>query len=89
MKEALARVTSMSEPADPHIEVVIYVPGRSESNEADAFAVHLSTCANCRHQVGELRGVPELLARAAPATPLPEGLRRRTLAAVRQAAAQR
>jgi anti-sigma factor RsiW len=89
LKEALTRVTSMSEPADPHVEVAIYLLGTLELNEADAFAAHLSTCANCRHQVGELRGVPDLLARAAPATPPPEGLRRRTLAAVRHAAAQR
>ena len=79
---------SMSEPAVPHVEVATYVLGKLEPNEADAFAAHLSTCANCRHQIEKLRGLPELLARAAPATPLPEGLRGRTLAAVLQAAAQ-
>jgi anti-sigma factor RsiW len=82
-------MTSMSEPAGPHIEVAAHVLGKQEADEGEAFAAHLSGCAECRRQVEELQGLPELLARAAPATPLPEGLRGRTLALVRQAAARR
>jgi anti-sigma factor RsiW len=79
-------MTSMSELAGPHVEVAAYVLGKLEAAEAEAFAAHLSGCAECRRQVEQLRGLPKLLAGAAAATPLPEGLRGRTLAAVRQAA---
>ena len=78
----------MSEPAGPHVEVAAYVLGKLEADAAEAFDAHLAECADCRHQLDELQGLPELLAKAAPATPLPEGLRARTLAAVRQAAAR-
>jgi anti-sigma factor RsiW len=82
-------MTSMSEAVGPHVEVAAHVLGKLEADEGEAFAAHLSGCADCRRQVEELQGLPELLARAAPATPLPEGLRARALAAVRQVAARR
>jgi anti-sigma-K factor RskA len=76
----------MSEPASPHVEVAAYVLGKLEADEAAAFEAHLAGCPDCRRQLEELRGLPELLATAAPTIPLPDPLRDRTLAAVRQAA---
>jgi anti-sigma-K factor RskA len=81
-------VTSMSEPASPHVEVATYLLGKLEADEAAAFEDHLAGCPDCRRQLEELRGLPELLAAATPATPPPDPLRDRTLAAVRQAAAR-
>jgi anti-sigma-K factor RskA len=78
----------MSEPASPHVEVAAYVLGKLEADEAAAFEAHLAGCPDCRRQLEELRGLPELLATAAPTIPLPDPLRDRTLAAVRQAAAR-
>jgi anti-sigma-K factor RskA len=78
----------MSDPASPHLEVAAYVLGKLEADEAAAFEEHLAGCADCRRQLAELRGLPELLATAAPDTPVPDALRARTLAAVRQAAAR-
>jgi anti-sigma-K factor RskA len=78
----------MSEPASPHVEVATYVLGKLEADEAEAFEAHLAGCLNCRRQLEELGGLPELLAAATPAIPLPDPLRDRTLAAVRQAAAR-
>jgi anti-sigma factor RsiW len=78
----------MSEPAGPYVEVGACVLGELEADEAEAFAAHLPGCADCRRRVEQLRGLPKLLARAAPTTPLPERLRGRTLTAVRQAAAR-
>jgi anti-sigma-K factor RskA len=81
-------VTSMSEPASAHVEVAAYLLGKLEADEAVAFEAHLAGCADCRRQLEELRGLPELLAAATPPVPLPGPLRDRTLAAVRQAAAR-
>jgi anti-sigma factor RsiW len=61
------------------------VLGKLEAAEAEAFAAHLSGCAECRRQSSSC-GPAQATGRTAPATPLPEGLRDRTLAAVRQAA---
>jgi anti-sigma-K factor RskA len=79
---------SMSEPASPHVEVAAYVLGKLEAEEAERFEAHLGECADCRRQLDELGRLPGLLAQAAPATPLPDGLRARTLTAVRQRAAE-
>jgi anti-sigma-K factor RskA len=76
----------MSEPASPHVEVATYLLGRLEADEAAAFEAHLAGCRDCRLQLEEFRSLPELLAAATPAIPLPDALRDRTLAAVRQAA---
>jgi anti-sigma-K factor RskA len=81
-------VTSMSDPASPHVEVAAYLLGKLEADEAAAFEAHLAGCADCRRQLAELRSLPELLATATPAIPLPDALRDRTLAVVRQAAAR-
>jgi anti-sigma-K factor RskA len=78
---------SMSEPASPHVEVAAYLLGKLEANEAERFEAHLDGCADCRRQLDELGGLPALLAQAAPATPVPDGLRARTLTAVRERAA--
>ena len=77
----------MSEPVSPHVEVAAYVLGKLEADEAAAFETHLAGCADCQRQA-ELRGLPELLATATPAIPVPDALRDRTLVAVRQAAAR-
>jgi anti-sigma-K factor RskA len=78
----------MSEPASPHVEVAAYVLGKLEADEAEAFEAHLAGCPDCRRQLEEFRSLPERLAAATPAIPLPDPLRDRTLAAVRQAAAR-
>jgi len=78
----------MSEPASPHVEAAVYLLGKLEADEVAAFEAHLAGCPDCRRQLEELRSLPELLATATPAIPLPDALRDHTLAAVRQAAAQ-
>jgi anti-sigma-K factor RskA len=81
-------VMSMSEPASPHVEVAAYLLGKLEPEEAERFEAHLDGCADCRRHLEELGGLPALLAQAAPATPVPEGLRAQTLTAVRERAAE-
>jgi anti-sigma-K factor RskA len=81
-------VMSMSEPASPHVEVAAYLLGKLEADEAERFEAHLDGCADCRRHLDELEGLPALLAQAAPATPVPDGLRARTLTAVRERAAE-
>jgi anti-sigma-K factor RskA len=78
----------MSEPASPHVEVAVYLLGKLKADEAAAFEAHLAGCDDCRRQLAELSGLPELLARATPAAAPPEALRDRALAAVREAAAR-
>ena len=63
----------MSEPVSPHVEVAAYVLGKLEADEA-AFETHLAGCADCQRQAAELRGLPELLATATPAIPVPDAL---------------
>ena len=79
---------SMSEPASPHVEVAAHLLGKLEAEEAERFEAHLEGCNDCRRHLEELGGLPALLAQAAPATPVPEGLRARTLTAVRERAAE-
>jgi anti-sigma-K factor RskA len=78
----------MSEPASPHVELAGYLLGKLEADETETFGAHLAGCRDCRRQLEELGGLPELLAAATPAIPLPDPLRERTLTAVRQAAAR-
>jgi anti-sigma-K factor RskA len=81
---------SMSEPTragGQHVEVAVYLLGKLEGGEAERFEAHLEGCADCRRHLEELGGLPALLAQAAPATALPDGLRARTLTAVRDRAA--
>jgi hypothetical protein len=70
----------------PHVEVAGYAFGKLDQDETVSFEAHLAECASCRRELEELRGLPELLSRAAPAVQVPSELRARTLAAVRQAA---
>jgi hypothetical protein len=76
----------MPDNAAPHVEVAGYALGKLDDDETVAFEAHLAECDDCRRELEELRGLPELLARAAPPVQLPEALRGRTLAAVREAA---
>jgi hypothetical protein len=70
----------------PHVEVAGYAFGKLDEDETVSFEAHLAECAECRHELEELRGLPELLGRAAPPVRVPSELRARTLAAVRRAA---
>lgn len=70
----------------PHVEVAGYAFGKLDEGETVSFEAHLAECASCRRELEELRGLPELLSRAAPPVPVPSELRARTLATVRQAA---
>jgi anti-sigma-K factor RskA len=79
---------SMSEPASPHVDLAVFLLDKLEADEAAAFEAHLAGCRDCRRQLEELGGLPELLARAAPAIPVPASLRDRTVAVVREAAAR-
>lgn len=76
----------MSEHAAPHVEVAGYVLGKLGDDETVAFEAHLAECDDCRRELEQLRGLPELLGRAAPPVRVPPALRARTLAAVRDAA---
>jgi anti-sigma-K factor RskA len=76
----------MPDNAAPHVEVAGYALGKLDDDETVAFEAHLAECDDCRRELEELRGLPELLARAAPPVRLPETLRTRTLTAVRDAA---
>jgi anti-sigma-K factor RskA len=76
----------MPDNAAPHVEVAGYALGKLDDDETVAFEAHLAECDDCRRELEELRGLPELLARAAPPVQVPETLRVRTLTAVRDAA---
>jgi anti-sigma-K factor RskA len=76
----------MPDNAVPHVEVAGYALGKLDEDETVSFEAHLAECDSCRRELEELRGLPELLARAAPPVRLPGDLRARTLDAVRQAA---
>jgi anti-sigma-K factor RskA len=71
----------------PHPDLGGYVLGALEPAERAAFEEHLAGCEACQREVAELRGLPELLERAAPAVEVPGDLRDRTFAAVERAAA--
>jgi anti-sigma-K factor RskA len=78
--------------ADPdpelaHPEVAGWVLGVLDAADADRFAGHLPSCADCRAAVAELGPVARLLQTAAPGAAPPPDLQARTLARVAQAAA--
>jgi anti-sigma-K factor RskA len=73
----------------PHPDLAGYVLGALDPGETAAFEQHLAGCDICRAEVAELRGLPELMRRAAPPVEVPAGLRERTFAAVERAAASR
>ncbi len=70
-------------------EAAGWVLGSLDPDDADRFAEHLKSCADCRAAVGELGPAAGLLQTAAPAANPPPGLEARTLARVRQASQQR
>jgi hypothetical protein len=57
--------------------------GALAPDEAERFTEHLEACAACRQEVAALRQVVDILPIAAPQHPVPRGLRRRVLRAVR------
>lgn len=65
-------------------DAAAYVLGALEPGEATAFRRHLEECAICRDEVEALGGVVQALPMAAPQQPLPRGLRRRVVRAVRR-----
>jgi anti-sigma-K factor RskA len=64
-------------------DVAAYALGALEPDEANAFAVHLKTCAVCRDELAAFRGVVDVLPLSAPAHRAPRSLRRRVLREVR------
>jgi anti-sigma-K factor RskA len=80
-------------PRDPdpqleHPEAAGWVLGVLDPGDATWFGAHLESCPECRAAVAELGPAAGLLQAAAPAVLPPPDLQARTLAAVRQAAAQ-
>jgi hypothetical protein len=71
-----------------HTQIGAYVLRALGRDERQAFEAHLAGCQSCQRELGELREVAGLLTRAAPAYPLPSGLRERTFAAVERAAVE-
>jgi anti-sigma-K factor RskA len=76
----------MADHPTPHPDLGGYVLGVLEPTEAEAFEAHLGGCDDCRGEVGSLSGLPGLLESAPPPAEVPAGLRRRTFAAVEEAA---
>jgi anti-sigma-K factor RskA len=69
-----------------HIDVAGYVFGALESADKERFEQHLQACERCQAEAEELSTIPGLLRQAAPPVELPADLKKRTLAAVDQAA---
>ena len=79
------------DPAHPelaHPEAAGWVLGVLDPADAGRFAAHLESCPDCRAAVAELAPAAGMLKAAAPAGLPPPDLQARTLAAVRQAAAE-
>jgi anti-sigma-K factor RskA len=70
------------DPGPPHVDVAGYVLGTLDAGEREAFAAHLATCAQCRRELEELRGMPGLLEQAAEPVDVPVGLESRVMVAV-------
>jgi anti-sigma-K factor RskA len=64
------------------VDVAAYALGALDPAEAEAFAVHLKTCAVCREELGEFERVVSALPMSAPGHVAPHGLRERVLEAV-------
>lgn len=73
---------------DPHADLAAYAIGGLEAAEQAQFEAHLASCAACRTELGAFTQLAGLLEDSAPPPALPEGLERRTLAAVERAAAE-
>jgi anti-sigma-K factor RskA len=79
------------DPAHPeraHPEAAGWVLGVLDPGDAVRFAAHLESCPGCRAAVAELAPAAGMLRAAAPAGLPPPDLQARTLARVRQAAAE-
>jgi anti-sigma-K factor RskA len=76
----------MSSIRDHSDDAAAYVLGALSPDEAQRFAEHLETCAACQEEVAALRPVVDVLPIAAPQHPVPKGLRRRVVRAVRSEA---
>jgi anti-sigma-K factor RskA len=75
------------DPERAHPGAAGWVLGILDPDDADRFAAHLGSCADCRTAVADLGPAARLLQTAAPAAEPPEELQARTLDAVTQAAA--
>ena len=75
------------DPELAHPEAAGWVLGVLDADDADRFARHLQSCADCRAAVGELGPAARLLQTAAPAAAPPPALQAATLARVARAAA--
>ena len=73
----------MSENHDCGADAPAYVLGALEPAEAEAFRLHLDSCVVCRDEVAAFQRTADALPMAAPQYPLPRGLRRRVVRAVR------
>jgi anti-sigma-K factor RskA len=73
----------MSESHECRSDAAAYVLGSLEQGEAEAFRRHLVSCVVCRDEVAAFQQAVDLLPMAAPQYPLPRGLRRRVLRALR------
>jgi Anti-sigma-K factor rskA/Putative zinc-finger len=73
----------ISGPHDCSGDAAAYVLGALDPPEAEAFRAHLAGCVICRDEVTALQQAADALSVAAPQYPVPRGLRRRVLAAVR------
>jgi anti-sigma-K factor RskA len=71
-----------------HPEAAGWVLGVLDPGDAVRFAAHLESCPDCRAAVAELAPAAGMLRAAAPADLPPPDLQARTLARVRQAAAE-
>ena len=79
----------MSRDHDCGGDAAAYALGALDPTEAEIFRRHLEECAVCRDEVEALGGVVQALPMAAPQQPMPRGLRRRVVRAVRQEAGLR
>lgn len=72
--------------ANGHNDLGAFALGLLDAPARRAFERHLAECTRCRSELVELEEAAVLLAFAAPPFELPDGLERRTLAAVERAA---
>jgi anti-sigma-K factor RskA len=66
----------------PHVDLGGYLLGTLSAAEREAFASHLTTCAECRRELEELGGLPALLDQGGEPVDVPPGLESRVMAAI-------
>lgn len=74
----------MSELGECRQDAAAYALGALTPEEAERFRGHLSECVVCRDELAAFRPAVDSLALAVPPQPLPRGLRRRVLRAIRE-----